>query len=124
MKWVANSLKFNSILLVLIFSFSVSENLFLSPQNPFLRHEIRLLQDERIINTCLNTWPYDLGNFYGRNFETSWEHDLLEDTLGKENQLGLIHLNHQLGFPIIKQLPDLSLISQEADLILKLRLLG
>ena len=84
-------------LLVLIFSFSVSGEPFLSPQKPFLRHEIRLLQDERIISSCLNTWPYDLGNFYGRNFETSWKHDLLGDTLGKENQLGLNSLKSSVG---------------------------
>ena len=87
-----------SIFLFLIFSFSVSGEPFLSPQNPFLRHEIRLLQDERIINTCLNTWPYDLGNFYGRNIETSWEHNLLENTFGKENQLGFNSLKSSIGF--------------------------
>ena len=80
--------KLKSIFLALYFLYQFQENLFLSPQNPFLRHEIRLLQDERIINTCLNTWPYDLGNFYGRNFETSWKHDLLGDTLGKGKPIG------------------------------------
>ena len=89
-----------------------------------MRHEIRLLQDGRVINTCLNAWPYDLGNFYGRNIETSWKHDLLGDTLGKENQLGLNSLKSSVGISNNKTTSDLSLISQEADLILKLRLLG
>ena len=97
MNWVAKFRKVKSIFLALLFSLSVSGEPFLSPQNPFLRHEIRLLQDERIISSCLNTWPYDLGNFYGRNFETSWKHDLLGDTLGKENQLGLNSLKSSVG---------------------------
>ena len=33
---------------------------FLAPNDPFLRHEIRLLGDKGGINSLYNTWPFDL----------------------------------------------------------------
>ena len=43
---------------------------FLAPNDPFLRHEIRLLGDEGGLNSLQNTWPLDLGGLHAMRSES------------------------------------------------------
>ena len=39
---------------------------FLAPTDPFLRHEIRLLQDHGVLSATTGTWPLSLGGISQR----------------------------------------------------------
>jgi hypothetical protein len=61
---------------------------FLSPHSPFMRHEIRLLQDYGFINSNINTWPLNLGGMNSGNAKGNWTHDLLGGKLKSESRSG------------------------------------
>lgn len=65
---------------------------FLSPDNPFIRHEIRLIIDEGSLNEIPNTWPLNLGGLsYGLSTNSifGWKHSLLEKKIAEEKESGL-----------------------------------
>lgn len=64
---------------------------FLSPDNPFIRHEIRLIIDEGSLNEIPNTWPLNLGGLsYGLSTNSifGWKHSLLEKKIAEEKESG------------------------------------
>ena len=70
---------------------------FLAPDNPFLRHEIRLLQDAGYLSTTTGTWPLSLGGMSQDGREVEWGHDLLGSTLERESRDGFSPLRARLG---------------------------
>jgi hypothetical protein len=72
---------------------------FLAPDDPFLRHEIRLLQDHGSLSTTTGTWPLSLGGISQRmeDKEVDWGHDLLGSTLARESRIGFSPLRTKLG---------------------------
>ena len=63
---------------------------YLSPNDPFLRHEIRLLGDKGELTGLQNTWPLDLGGLYGMRSEqpANLPHHLLDDRISEESESG------------------------------------
>ena len=63
---------------------------YLSPNDPFIRHEIRLLGDERGLNGLQNTWPLDLGGLSSMRIDSGNElpHSLLDDKISTESRSG------------------------------------
>ena len=80
------SLKLTINFVVIFSSYFLGAEPFLSPHDPFLRHEIRLLQDEGSLNSTIYNWPLNLGGFRSEKNQHSWNHDLLENTIQKENR--------------------------------------
>ncbi|MBT5717414.1 MAG: hypothetical protein HOI70_10925, partial [Opitutae bacterium] len=78
-------------------SFYLDAEPFLSPHNPFLRHEIRLLQDEGSLDSTINSWPLNLGGLRSEKNQHSWNHDLLENTIRKESRSGLTPIRSRIG---------------------------
>ena len=70
---------------------------FLSPHDPFLRHEIRLLQDGRSLDSTINTWPINLGGLNSEKNEQGWGHDLLGDKIQRENRSGWNSIQSSIG---------------------------
>ncbi|MAS57727.1 MAG: hypothetical protein CMA37_03875 [Euryarchaeota archaeon] len=70
---------------------------FLAPDNPFLRHEIRLLQDAGHLSTTTGTWPLSLGGMSQDARKVEWGHDLLAETLARESKSGFSPLRAKLG---------------------------
>ena len=70
---------------------------FLSPRDPFLRHEIRLLQDGRSLDNTINTWPINLGGLNSEKNEQGWGHDLLGDKIQRENRSGWNSIQSSIG---------------------------
>ena len=70
----------NCFVISSIFASLANAEPYLSPNNPFIRHEIRLLADEGGLTGLQNTWPLDLGGLVGMRNESSWEmpHSLLK----------------------------------------------
>ena len=85
-----------SFLLVFTF-FNLRAEPFLSPSDPFLRHEIRLLQDEGSLDSTINSWPLNLGGLRSKKTQHSWDHDLLGKTIREENRLGLNSIQSSIG---------------------------
>ena len=63
---------------------------YLSPNNPFIRHEIRLLADEGELTGLQNTWPLDLGGLSSMRNDagTKLPHSLLDDKIFTESRSG------------------------------------
>jgi hypothetical protein len=78
-------------------SFYLDAEPFLSPHDPFLRHEIRLLQDEGSLDSTINSWPLNLGGLRSEKNQHSWNHDLLENTISKESRSGLTPIRSRIG---------------------------
>ena len=72
---------------------------FLAPNDPFLRHEIRLLGDSGELTGLQNTWPLDLGGVSGMRTEKSLSlpHNLLDDRISLESQSGWSPIVTTLG---------------------------
>ena len=70
---------------------------FLAPHDNFLRHEIRLLQDNGSLNSTLNSWPINLGGLSLENKTGDWGHSLLENTISRESELGWSPLITKIG---------------------------
>ena len=76
--------------LVTIFCASVWAEPYLSPNDPFIRHEIRLLGDEGGLNGLQNTWPLDLGGLSSMRNDVAGKlpHSLLDDKISTESRSG------------------------------------
>lgn len=61
---------------------------FLPPHDIFLRHEIRLLQDNESLNSTFNSWPINLGGLSLESKGDSEGHKLLDEILKDESELG------------------------------------
>ena len=70
---------------------------FLAPDNPFLRHEIRLLQDAGYLSTITGTWPLSLGGMSQDVRKVEWGHDLLGSTIERESRGGFSPLRAKIG---------------------------
>ena len=72
---------------------------YLSPNDPFIRHEIRLLGDKGELTGLQNTWPLDLGGLYGMRSEqpANLPHHLLDDRISDESESGWSPLHTTLG---------------------------
>ena len=79
-------LKFIAFFFVIFNSSTLLAEPFLSPHSPFMRHEIRLLQDYGFINSNINTWPLNLGGMNSGNAKGNWTHDLLGGKLKSESR--------------------------------------
>lgn len=73
---------------------------FLAPDDPFIRHEIRMLGDEGDILGIQNNWPLNLGALSGYTSDDrpNWGHSLLEDKIEAENNLGWSPITSTIGF--------------------------
>jgi hypothetical protein len=78
--------------------FSLAEP-YLSPNDPFIRHEIRLLGDEAELTGLQNTWPLDLGGLSGMLNRLSYDlpHSLLNERISAESQSGWSPFSTTLG---------------------------
>ena len=97
MHFIKISLKLTINFVVILTSYFLGAEPFLSPHDPFLRHEIRLLQDEGSLNSNINNWPLNLGGLRSKKNRHSWNHDLLGNTIKKENRSGLAPIQSKIG---------------------------
>ena len=82
--------KFQILPVLFISGLNLNAEPFLAPEDPFLRHEIRLLQDYGSIHSTISTWPLSLGEI-SRQFDDKknrWGHNLLGITLSRESTIG------------------------------------
>ena len=77
-------------ILNLIFAVIAFAEPYLFPNNPFIRHEIRLLADEVELTGLQNTWPLDLGGLSSMRNDsgTKLPHSLLDDKISTESRSG------------------------------------
>ena len=89
----------NILILGVFFASSAIAEPFLSPNDPFIRHEIRLLSDEGELTGLQNTWPLDLGGLSGMRSGASVNlpHNLLDDRISFESDSGWSPLTTTLG---------------------------
>ena len=87
------------VLFFIIFAIHAVAEPYLSPQDPFIRHEIRLLGDSGELTGLQNTWPLDLGGLSGMRTNSSFElpHALLDDRISLESASGWSPLKTTLG---------------------------
>ena len=97
MPYINFSYKIIVSFIAIFISFYLRAEPFLSPHDPFLRHEIRLLQDEGSLNSTINNWPLNLGGLRSEKNQQSWNHDLLGNTIQKENRSGLAPVQSSIG---------------------------
>ncbi|MFL2912638.1 MAG: capsule assembly Wzi family protein, partial [Opitutales bacterium] len=73
---------------------------FLSPNNPFIRHEIRMLGDEGGLKSIQNTWPIDLGGLSAMQNESDFKlpSSLLENRISLESNSGWSPISTTVGF--------------------------
>ncbi len=79
---------------LLIFNFGEP---FLTPNDPFIRHEIRLLGDEGGFDGMQNTWPLDLGRLSSGLQESVYNSELLDNRLSEEANSGFSPIYTTLG---------------------------
>jgi hypothetical protein len=77
-----------------IFSFAEP---FLAPNDPFIRHEIRLLGDEGGFDSLQNSWPLDLGRLSSGLQEPAYNSELLDNRLSEESNSGFSPIYTTLG---------------------------
>ena len=94
MPYINFSYKIIVSFIAIFISFYLGAEPFLSPHDPFLRHEIRLLQDEGSLNSTINNWPLNLGGLRSEKNQHSWNHDLLGNTIQKTKHA---KINYFLG---------------------------
>jgi hypothetical protein len=97
MYFIKISLKLAYTIVAIFTFFNLRAEPFLSPSDPFLRHEIRLLQDEGSLDSTINSWPLNLGGLRSKKTQHSWDHDLLGKTIREENRLGLNSIQSSIG---------------------------
>ncbi len=79
---------------LIIFSFGEP---FLAPNDPFIRHEIRLLGDEGGFDGLQNSWPLDLGRISAGLQPLQYNSDLLDNRLSEEENSGFSPIYTTLG---------------------------
>ncbi len=80
---------------LIIFSFGEP---FLAPNDPFIRHEIRLLGDEGGFDGLQNSWPLDLGRTSAGLQQAQYNSDLLDTRLSDESNSGFSPIYTTIGF--------------------------
>lgn len=70
---------------------------FLAPHDSFLRHEIRLLQDQGVLDSNLNSWPLNLGGL-SYEMDNNSNYDLFDRTIKRESLSGWSPINYTVGF--------------------------
>jgi hypothetical protein len=73
---------------------------FLTPEDPFLRHELRWLRDSEVLDAPLNTWPISWGGIDARLKEDGQDpvFDRVRYRLDKERQVGWGPTIGKIGF--------------------------
>jgi hypothetical protein len=93
-------LNFKESIVVLLFFklsiFSFAEP-FLSPNDPFIRHEIRLLGDEGGFDGLQNSWPLDLGRLSSGLQESAYNSQLLDNRMSIESNTGFSPIFTTIG---------------------------
>ena len=79
---------------LLIFSFGEP---FLTPNDLFIRHEVRLLGDEGGFEGLQNSWPLDLGRLSSGLQEYAYNSELLDNRLSEEANSGFSPIYTTLG---------------------------
>ena len=97
MSFFLNSFRVVLNFLLLVTGVHLLAEPFLAPHDNFLRHEIRLLQDNGSLNSTLNSWPINLGGLSLENKTGDWDHSLLENIINRESELGLSPLITKIG---------------------------
>jgi hypothetical protein len=87
-------------LLICLLATSLFGEPFLAPDDPFLRHEIRLLQDYGELSATTGSWPLSLGGISQRlkDGQVEWGHDLVGASIARESQVGFSPLRTNFGF--------------------------
>jgi hypothetical protein len=84
------------ILFLKLIVFSFGEP-FLTPNDPFIRHEIRLLADEGGFNGLQNTWPLDLGRISSGLQESDYASEILDNRMSTESNSGFSPIYTTIG---------------------------
>ncbi len=73
---------------------------FLAPNDPFIRHEIRMLGDEGGLKSIQNTWPIDLGGLSAMQNESDFKlpSSLLDNRISLESNSGWSPISTTIGF--------------------------
>jgi hypothetical protein len=73
---------------------------FLAPNDPFIRHEIRMLGDEGGLKSIQNTWPIDLGGLSAMQNESDFKlpSSLLDNRISLESNSGWSPISTTVGF--------------------------
>ena len=73
---------------------------FLAPNDPFIRHEIRMLGDEGSLKSIQNTWPIDLGGLSAMQNESDFKlpSSLLYNRISWESSSGWSPVSTTVGF--------------------------
>ena len=73
---------------------------FLAPNDPFIRHEIRMLGDEGSLKSIQNTWPIDLGGLSAMQTESDFKlpSSLLDNRISLESNSGWSPISTTVGF--------------------------
>ena len=73
---------------------------FLPPNDPFIRHEIRMLADEGGLDSIQNTWPIDLGGLVSMQSDSNFylPNSLLENRISLESNPGWSRASTTIGF--------------------------
>jgi len=83
-----------------LFATSLIGEPFLAPDDPFLRHEIRLLQDYGSLSSTTGTWPLSLGGISQRldDGQVEWGHDLVGTSIERQSRQGFSPVRTRIGF--------------------------
>ena len=89
-----------SIILILLTSITSSAEPFLTPNDPFIRHEIRFLGDAGGLDALHNTWPLNLGGIDAMRTNSDFEisSNLLDERLSNESNSGWSPIITTIGF--------------------------
>ena len=89
-----------SIILILLTSITCFAEPFLTPNDPFIRHEIRFLGDEERLDALQNTWPLNLGGIDAMRTDSNFEisSNLLDKRLSNESNSGWSPIITKIGF--------------------------
>jgi hypothetical protein len=79
---------------LIVFSFGEP---FLTPNDPFIRHEIRLLADEGGFDGLQNTWPLDLGRISSGLEKSDYAIELLDNRTSLESNSGFSPIYTTIG---------------------------
>jgi len=71
---------------------------FLAPNDPFIRHEIRYLDDESGLDGVQNTWPLNLGGIDAMRIDVDVSSRLLDNRLSTESDSGWSPIFTNIGF--------------------------
>ena len=97
-----NSLRISKFLVVTQFHFLtliLNAEPFLAPNDPFMRHEIRLLGDEGGLSGLQNTWPLNLGGLSSIALQQNagYSSEIFDNLLSRESDSGWSPIYSTLG---------------------------